>query len=138
MNGITAVICLDDGLGMAFFGKRQSRDRLLIAELAEWSKGKRLWIQPVSAPLFEGQREVLESEAPLDSCGDGEICFLETLSPEPYLHRISRLVIYRWNRLYPSDLRFEKDPAALGFHLTERTEFQGSSHEKITKEVFEK
>ena len=138
MNGITAVICLDDGLGLSFFGKRQSRDRLLIAELTAWSEGKRLFVRPMSAPLFEGHREVLIDEDPLAACGEGEICFLEALSPAPHLSRIGRLVIYRWNRLYPSDLRFGQDPTALGFRLVLQTEFQGSSHEKITKEVFEK
>lgn len=137
MEKITVALCLDDGLGMMFGGRRQSRDRELIGELLDWVGNRRLWIHPYSVPLFEGRCAYSVSEHPLSDCRPGEICFLETESPLPYLHRVGRLVLYRWNYLYPSDLRFDTAPSELGYHLVSTEEFQGSSHEKITKEVYE-
>ena len=54
------------------------------------------------------------------------------------LDRISELVIYNWNRRYPSDTRLDIDPAKDGFRMLTLTEFKGNAHERITKEVYVK
>ena len=64
--------------------------------------------------------------------------FLEEVPSEEVLAQTQKLVIYRWNRHYPADVRWEADPAEWGFALAETTEFPGSSHETITKEVYRK
>ena len=51
---------------------------------------------------------------------------------------ISRLIIYNWNRRYPFDRQLDISPAKMGFKLVSVTEFEGSSHEKITKEIYER
>ena len=44
------------------------------------------------------------------------------------------LVLYRWNRSYPGDVTF---PWPLtGWKLVETADFPGTSHEKITEEVY--
>ena len=44
------------------------------------------------------------------------------------------LVLYRWNRSYPGDVTF---PWPLtGWTLAETAYFPGTSHEKITEEVY--
>ena len=43
-------------------------------------------------------------------------------------------MLYRWNRRYPSDLKF--DLPLEGFTLRQRQEFAGYSHPKITEEVY--
>ena len=66
----------------------------------------------------------------------GEFCFLEDRPIRPFLDRVESMVLYHWNRRYPADLFLDLDPAALGWSLLGREEFPGSSHKKITKEVY--
>ena len=47
------IVCLDDNGGMAFNRRRQSRDRVLIEDIAKTVGNARLYIDKYSAPLFE-------------------------------------------------------------------------------------
>ena len=93
----------------------------------------------LSALLFEPHPDRVTvvgdvlSDAPL-----GAVCFVEVPPIMPYIKDISRLIIYNWNRRYPFDKRLDISPAEMGFKLVEVTEFEGSSHEKITKEIYER
>lgn len=133
---ITAILCLDDDGGIAFNKRRQSRDRLLIDEICK--SYDNIYIDEYSLPLFAGhESSVTVCGEPLAECADGGVCFIERTCPQEWLDEISRLVIYRWNRRYPADISFSLSDAC-GFKLNERREFVGSSHEKITKEVYVK
>ena len=131
------IVCLDDGGGMAFNNRRQSRDAHLIADLRAHLSGAPLWILPYSAPLLadSGISLSVREDAP-SAAGLDDFCLLETTDPSPFFERVCELIVYRWNRRYPADLVFCADLS--GFTLTESTEFVGSSHEKITKEVWKK
>ena len=130
-----AIVCIDDGLGMMFNRRRQSRDAHLIADLRAHLDGAPLWILPYSAPLLadSGISLSVRKDAP-DAAGRDDFCLLEITDPTPFLGRVCELIIYRWNRRYPADLVFGADLS--GFSLIESTEFAGSSHDKITKEVW--
>ena len=52
----------------------------------------------------------------------------------PCVDRLDRLIVYRWNRHYPSDVRFPLELA--DFTLQSSTEFRGSSHDLITREEY--
>ena len=54
-----------------------------------------------------------------------------------YLSKIEKVAVYRWNRLYPSDLRLDLETLLRGRHMISRREFPGSSHERITEEVYQ-
>ena len=137
MKRIIAAICIDDQGGMLFNNRRQSRDRLLLANLLEAAKDKPLFIHPYSAPLF-GDAEVTVSEDPLADCPDGGVCFLEKNQPAPHIYDIGVLILYKWNTVYPCDVRLDLDPRRAGFVLREKSDFVGSSHDRITKEVYKK
>lgn len=127
------IVCIDDRLGMCFMGRRQSKDRLLRADMLELTGGAPLWMAPYSARQFEEAAEnICVAEDFLSRAGAGEYCFCETNLPE---ENIENIVLYRWNRHYPSDQTF---PQALleCRTLHERKEFPGSSHETITREVY--
>ena len=133
MKNITVVICLDDKGGMTVFGKRQSRDRLLISELCESVEGS-IYISEFSKPLFiphEGKYRI--SDDPLGECPDGGVCFIENMELAPHLHEIGTLMLYKWNEVYPSDRKI--DISFDGFRVVNKLEFAGSSHDKITKLV---
>lgn len=133
------IYCVDDKGGISFAGRRQSRDRVVRAEMLAMAAGKKLWMSPAS------RRQFTEPEAGVVVCVDedflaraaaGELCFVEDRSARPWLDRAEGFILYRWNRVYPADLYLDVQPLAEGFRLAETVEFPGYSHEKITKEVY--
>lgn len=132
------VCCVDDRGGMAFHGRRQSMDRVLRSDLLATAAGRPLWMSPYSAAQFSPQTSVSVSEDFLDRAGPEELCFVELCSPAPWLDRAEGLILYRWNRTYPFDVALGFDPEKAGFFLTERTDFPGHSHPKLTKEVYQR
>jgi len=136
---IRVVVCVDDRGGMMFNHRRQSRDRAVVADVIASLAGGRLWIAPYSEKLFaETGAAYAVSEDFLTLAEEGDVCFVEDRSLSPWAERIREVTIYRWNRHYPADLSFDLNLAELGFRLCERSEWQGYSHEKITKEIFVK
>lgn len=133
------IVCLDERGGMSFNHRRQSRDRLLIDNLLAMVGEEKLWVAPYSVPLFDGkEKELSVAESLLTEAGAGEWCFVENQACKPILHDLEEVVVYWWNRHYPSDVYFDIDLCKEGFSLREREEFIGSSHEMITKEVFQR
>lgn len=128
------IVALDDRNGMRFNRRRQSRDRVLTERILQISGGK-LTVNAYTAALFAGEKaELTVSEDPVSAARPGDWCFLEDLPPAPAKGKIEKLVIYRWNRVYPADLTFDLDISAM--RLISKTDFAGYSHEKLTEEVY--
>ena len=128
-------ICIDDEGGMAFMGRRVSRDRVVTEDIATIS-GDNLAVFQYSERLF---REAGHSPRVISDRADGcDALFIEDRSPRDYLGKSDTLVIYKWNRLYPSDLKMDFCPTELGFKLAESVDLVGNSHEKITRETYRK
>lgn len=132
------IVCLDDRRGMLFHGRRQSRDRRVIADILARLGDRRLRIGPCSAELFAGQTGAAAvSGRFLEEAGAEDVCFVEDQALAPWQDQIGRLTIYWWNRHYPSDrkldLRLEE-----GWQLCSREEFPGYSHQTITREVYQR
>ena len=136
------ILCADDRNGMMFHRRRQSRDRAVLEDIEKLRAGKTLLMYKYSDKMFSeygySDHETFESsEAALTAAGEDDFCFLEDISPAAHRGRIGSIVIYRWNRHYPSDLRIEGDLLD-GWAAVERMDFEGNSHEKITREIFER
>ena len=130
-------VCLDDKGGMTFNNRRQSRDRVLIADLVCMADDKRIFISPYSETLFEDSGALLVSDERFLDIADGEgYCFVEDRALAPYADSISEVTLYKWNRKYPTDIYFDLDLGALGFECVSVEDFEGYSHEKITKEIY--
>lgn len=131
------IVCLDDGNGMMFNGRRQSRDRAVIEDVALLSKDSKLYVKEYSYKLFSdlNLQNVVVSSDMLNEAEDGEYCFVEDMSVGTFSEKIERLIIYKWNRVYPADFYFDM-PVDKGWQLSEIKEFVGTSHEKITKEIY--
>ncbi|MBR7098690.1 MAG: ribonuclease Z [Clostridia bacterium] len=138
MKQITVAVCIDDENGRMFGGRRQSRDRVLIADLLREAADRSVYIGEYSRPLFGNDVQVTVCKDPIADCADGGVCFAEEQPLKPHLGSIGVLILYRWNRLYPADVYLDIDPMRDGFSLISSSEFTGSSHEKITKEVYGK
>ncbi len=130
-----AVVCVDDRGGMLFNRRRQSQDRLLRQDLLEEAGGRPVWLNPYSLKQFPDPPENLRcAEDFFRRAGEGELCFFEDADPAPWLEAAEGVILYHWNRRYPADLYFPLPLA--GWTLVRREEFPGSSHERITKEVY--
>jgi len=132
---MTVYLCLDDRAGLLFNRRRQSRDAAVLADMAA-AVPDVLTIDAFSEKLISaaGIPYVLAGE----SLPEDAHFFLEARDPDALAPMAEKLVLYRWNRHYPADVRWEKTPESHGFHLSETTEFPGKSHEMITKEVYVK
>ena len=127
------IICIDDRGGIAFNNRRQSKDRVLISDVIADADGKTVYIDEYSLPLFKDTGAAVELDGELLCDG---IHFVEKRSLKAIEHKIDCLVIYKWNRSYPFDMQLDIDLAS--FKLKECTELVGSSHDKITKEIYVK
>lgn len=125
-------VCIDDNAGMLFNSRRQSRDRELIKDFMLTAKENRVMIKPFSKTIFEGEKITIDENC-LTNAGENDFCFVEDESIVPYAEKIEELIIYKWNRVYPSDVEFEMP---MGFALQSSTDFAGFSHERITKEIY--
>ena len=135
---ILAVV--DDNNGMLFNKRRQSQDRVLRQQILSQTQETCLWMNSYSYKQFSKEISgdetgwVKVDEAFLNEVGQGEFCFVENVDILPYLERIEKIILFKWNRVYPADCYFPIDLS--GWRLMETEEFIGSSHEKITKEVY--
>ena len=117
-----------------FNKRRQSQDRVLRARILSRLGNNRLIVSPYSAKQFTEDGSIVVSKKPQKSALECDFYFVEDL---PYsFDDVSEIVIYRWNRHYPSDVTFDGDLRSLGFVLQSSEDFEGSSHEKITEEIY--
>lgn len=130
------IVCVDQRNGLAFNGRRQSRDRMVSADILKESAGRRLWMTPLSRRLFLPEAEISQAPDCLDRAGPGELCFAEGQLLSPWMDRIEGMILYRWDRVYPADLRLDVVPSPPAWHLMSAGEFPGFSHKKIEKEVY--
>ena len=138
MRKITVAVTVDERMGIAFNKRRQSRDRILIRDLVGTLSDK-IYVSEYSLPLFDEYIDrIVVADDPLRECPDGGCCFVEMTELMPYIDDISTLIVYNWNRHYPADKTLDIDIKNGAFALTSNTEFVGSSHEKITKEIYTK
>jgi hypothetical protein len=139
------IVCVDNQNGMMFNHRRQSQDRVLRKRILELTGGKKLWMNAYSQKQFlqvngnmskeqEQSGQIQADEAFLEKAGPGEYCFVEDKDVVPYESRIEEVILCHWNRDYPADVFFEVDLSK--WRLEERKDFSGYSHEKITKEIY--
>lgn len=128
-------VCLDDRNGMLFLGRRLSQDGAVReAILADAGNGT-VWMNGYSAAQFPEGACISVAEDFWRRAGAQDMCFVENVPVEHFLPA-KEIVIYRWNRHYPSDVKFPLEYALQGLRLLSVKEFAGTSHEWITREVY--
>ena len=130
------IVCLDERKGMMFNNRRQSRDRVLIDNMIKMIGDDKLYIAPYSESLFENKEIKLKVKKNPLKAADENWCFIENLPVAEYKDEIETVVIYHWNRHYPGDFFFDLELDS--YTLESSEELVGSSHEKITKEIWNK
>lgn len=129
------IICVDEKNGMAFFNRRQSRDKCLCKKIIELTKGSKLFMSEYSLKLFDTE-DIKVCNDFLDIPEPNAFCFWEKEIKS--LDNIEELYVFNWNRRYPADVFFDFDLEKEGFVLDKTEEFAGNSHEKITLKVYKR
>lgn len=132
------IVCIDDSFGMLFNNRRQSKDIVLTNRIVEMSNLTRLWIGEFSRSLFEGldPHIMFIDDEFLDKAEAGDYCFVENCLLTPHIDKIEKLIVFKWNRSYPSDFTLDIDLSK--WNLVSTTDFKGNSHKEITMEVYKR
>lgn len=122
---------------MLFNHRRLSRDRRVCEKILDYSNKKELWMNAYSRKLFTDLTDINSIQVDEEFLDKSQsICFVENQDITPYLPKIDTLVLFQWNRDYPADFFFTVDLSQWNLISTE--DFEGTSHEKITMEVYKK
>ncbi len=132
---MTVIVCLDDKGGMMFGTRRQSQDSVLRDRILNDNMGKRLYMNEYSYKMFSQNTEnyaICDNDF-LSVAGEGDVCFVENTDILPYAEKISKIIVYRWNRIYPATMYFKLPDGE--WRLEGKSEISGSSHD-ITEEIY--
>lgn len=138
MKKISVALCVDKKRGTLFFGKRQSRDKLLIEEFVNSYLTHGIYVNEYSSPLFQNYEGIHITSDPIGDCPDGGMCFIENIDIKAHLDIIDMIVLYNWNVSYPSDSFFDIGLRKNGYKLLGKRDIVGNSHDVITKETYKK
>lgn len=130
-------IPIDEKEGMFFNKRRQSKDKLLINYILSICGNDKLYINNYSASLFEDDSKLVIDDDFMLNAPANSYCFVENINLSTYLNRVNIIYLCKWNRTYPSDFKLDVDVKS-NFKLISSTDIEGSSHKKITIEVWEK
>lgn len=125
---------VDDDYGIMFNNRRVSKDSVLNEHIIKMLDGGKLWLSLYSKQLF-GDYENLEVNQEFGFAGKDDFCFVEDSEIVSYEDMVDEVYLYKWNRKYPSDVKFPKDMLK-DFDMDGAADFEGNSHEKITEERY--
>lgn len=128
------IFCIDDRDGISFCGRRLSRDSALNEHILRLSAGHILWMNHDSSKLFPEDTVVADADF-LCKAGPGDYCLVETTPVPDTLENLESVILYHWNRSYPSTVKFPRELLS-GMRLVHTEYFPGNSHEKITMERY--
>lgn len=130
------ITVVDDRMGLCFNHRRLSQDKLLSKKILDMTENKTLWMSAYSSRMFGLEHtQINVDDNCLHEAAEREYCFIETEDPVIAEKWIEKIILFRWNRKYPSDIRFTIDLSKWKLSSTE--EFTGNSHDKITMEVYD-
>lgn len=137
---MTAIICIDEKTGMLFNNRRQSKDSTVREKILSLSENGSLFMNSYSAKQFEESKlsKINIDEKFFEHSQDDDFCFFENCGVSSYIDDINKFVVFKWNRNYPADFYLDFLPWENNWQLKESQDFEGTSHEKITMEVYEK
>lgn len=130
------ILCVDDNNGTLFNHRRQSKDKKLREKITEILKGEKLWMNAYTYEQFKETdlNDVLVDDDFLEKAAPGQYCFVENIEIKTDLNNVEKIILFKWNRSYSADSYFTVD--LNNWKKIEIEEFSGSSHQKITKEVY--
>ena len=133
------IAAVDDRNGMMFNHRRQSQDKVLREKILSLTSGKLLWMDHYSAKQFDGYTapQLNIDDRFMWEAAPGELCFVEDVPVAHFEKWVEQIILFKWNRKYPGDFYFDIDVQKPEWKLIRTEDFAGSSHEKITMEVYD-
>ena len=133
------IVAVDNNNGMMFNNRRVSQDKAVRAKIDELLQGKKLWVNEYTMTQYKDSGTALCVDNDFLSKAEAEdFCFVENVTLADVLGQIKSMILFRWNRNYPSDFKLDVLPQECGFRCMSIEEFAGNSHEKITMEIWRK
>lgn len=134
------IVCIDDRKGMMFNQRRQSQDKILREDMINQCRNGKLYMNEYSFSMFGECTDavIIAAEDFLNQAGENDYCFVENKEISGYLVDINKIILYHWNRRYPADTYFNIDVTDGNWKRETSEIFTGSSHDKITREVYKK
>ena len=125
--------CIEKTGGLSLFGKRLSRDSEMQKKLLSLKYNGELLMSPQSAVLFES--DLVKSDDNYLTCAaSNDLVFIET--DEIPIDKADEILLFHWNRRYPADRYFDVSRLTNCFDKISTEHFVGSSHDKITLEIY--
>lgn len=132
------IMCLDNNNGILFNHRRQSKDCEVHRDMVAYAGNANLWMSEYSYKSFTVFYENCHVDDHFwELAHEGDLCFIEDGLAPSNIQRISEIIVYRWNRVYPSDVKFPQELLS-EWKLVDCVNFSGRSHERITREVYRK
>lgn len=127
-------LCVEKSGGMLFNNRRVSQDSVVREKLLELAGEGGLYLNAYSAKQFENAEQLHISEDFFSTATEETLCFVENTPID--MEKVSQVCLFKWNRDYPADTFFDHDLNALSFRKIKTQEFPGTSHKKITLEIY--
>ena len=129
------IACIDNENGILFNSRRQSRDAKVFEDIKNTIDAKIIYCSEYSAKLLQEHSFSTAIVKTLKAVPKNGYYFLEDNLPPEFLSQINKIIIYKWNKIYPKDTYSGIDISKMKPVST--TEFEGKSHKIITKEIYE-
>lgn len=133
---MTVIVCVDDYGGILFNRRRVSLDRMVISDILKNLGSHPLRIREYSLKLFPVDAVAYVGDDYFTDAADDDIVFLEDVVADDIWEKADKIVVYCWNRHYPSDVKFPMDMLRERGRLESTDTFAGHSHSEITREVY--
>ncbi len=132
------IIVVDDNMGMMFNNRRLSMDAELRQYIIRMAEGKVIRMNSYSAAQFKDfmNCNIIVEDDFLQKAEKDDLCFVENENLIPFLKDINTFILFKWNRTYPSDMKF--DISLKSWKLERTDEFVGNSHKTITMEEYKR
>lgn len=130
------IACVDKQNGMSFYGRRPTKDRVVQERILQDAyPGKVIMSRRCAAGFPEkSQPHIICRDSPMEAALDG-YCMIETENASSSASRIEKVILYRWDTVYPADVYFNL-PLDTGWELESETYFDGYSHPNVRREVY--
>lgn len=134
------IITVDNNLGMMFNNRRQSKDKNLRNFMLFATKDSRLLMNEYTRKQFEEDEKITKHIVVDNDCLQNatkkDYVFVENMDIAPYIDKIDELIVFYWNRVYPSDMKLSINLNE--WENNECIDFVGNSHELISMKVYRK
>ena len=121
-GSMNIIVCLEDKNGMMFNKRRLSQDVAIREDIYKNMDGKSLIMNDYSYKMFskdEPKIDIIVRED-LPVCDKENLQFIEDKQLGNFESEIDKMIVYYWNRRYPSDLKFDID-FSNGRYMSEHT-----------------